>query len=97
MSTVRRWRSTLIGICVVVFFFAGVTLVIASWGEAGPDVPHAVSGAQVRCVTCHPTGSLPGGHGDRDEGGCRSCHAEGTADAGVPADAAGDGAVADGG
>lgn len=84
MHGTRKRRSALIGICVVALFFAGVTLVIAWWGKAGPDIPHASVGDRVACVSCHPVDRLPGGHRGRDADGCRSCHADGAPDAGVP-------------
>jgi hypothetical protein len=76
-----------VGICVVVVFFAGVTLAFA-WLGGGPDIPHAVDGSRAACTTCHPAGGLPDGHRDRVDDNCRSCHSETASDASVPADGA---------
>jgi hypothetical protein len=71
------------GVCVVVVFFAGVTLAFA-WLGGGPDIPHAVDGARAACTACHPAGSLPDGHRDLRGDSCRSCHSERSSDAGAP-------------
>jgi hypothetical protein len=73
-----------VGICVVVVFFAGVTLAFA-WLGGGPDIPHAADGDQAACTTCHPSDGLPDGHRDRVDDSCRSCHSEKSSDASVPA------------
>ena len=80
MVRVRRGRSVWVGIVVVAVFFACVTLAVA-WLGGGPDVPHAVD--QAACTTCHPIGRLPEDHGGRVDAGCRSCHSEGPASAGL--------------
>jgi hypothetical protein len=64
-----------VGICVLVVFFAGVTLALA-WLGGGPDVPHPVDGARAACITCHPADGLSVGHHDRAGDSCRSCHSE---------------------
>lgn len=73
MGNVRQRRSIWVGICVLVVFFAGVTLAFA-WLGGGPGIPHAVDG--VACTTCHPTAVLPANHHDRVDDNCRSCHSE---------------------
>ena len=75
MGKVRQQRSIWVGICVLVVFFAGVTLAFA-WLGGGPDIPHAVDGDEAACTTCHPTDGLPDGHHDRVKDSCRSCHSE---------------------
>ncbi len=88
MKRMRRRRSIWVGICVVVVFFAGVTLAVA-WIGGGPDVPHSVGGDWAGCTTCHPTDGLPDNHHDLVDGNCRSCHSQKSHDASVSADRAG--------
>ena len=83
MRRVRQRRSAWVGICVVVVFFAGVTLAFA-WLGGGPDIPHAVDGDRSACTTCHPTGGLPDGHRDLSAESCRSCHSEKSSVVSVP-------------
>jgi flagellar basal body-associated protein FliL len=85
MVKVGRKRSVWVGIVVVAVFFACVTLAVA-WLGGGPDVPHAVDGGQAACTTCHPVDRLPDDHHDRVDAGCRSCHSEAPAEAGVAGD-----------
>jgi len=66
-----------VGICVVVVFFAGVTLAFA-WLGGGPDVPHSVDGGRAACTSCHPTDGLSDSHHDRIDDSCRACHSEGS-------------------
>jgi hypothetical protein len=75
VGRVRQRRSIWVGICVLVVFFAGVTLAFA-WLGGGPGIPHAVDGDRAACTTCHPTDALPDGHHDRVDDSCRSCHSE---------------------
>jgi hypothetical protein len=84
MRTVRPRRSIWFGIGVVVAFFAAVTLAIGWVGSGAPGIPHAVGGDRGTCTTCHQTDRLPEGHRGRIDDSCRSCHPEGSADAGAP-------------
>ena len=92
----RQRRSIWVGICVVVVFFAGVTLAFA-WLGGGPDVPHSVDGDWGACTTCHPTDGLPDSHQDRVSDSCRSCHSEKSSAASVPVDGPDSVEPADGG
>jgi hypothetical protein len=84
VARVRQRRSVWVGICVLVVFFAGVTLAFA-WLGGGPDIPHAVDGDGVACTTCHPTDGLPDDHHDRVDDSCRSCHSAKSPGASAPA------------
>ena len=84
MRRVRQQRSAWVGVCVVVMFFAGVTLAFA-WLGGGPDIPHSVGDDVAACTTCHPADGLPDGHRDRARDSCRACHTENPARASVPA------------
>jgi len=73
VGKVRQRRSVWVGICVLVVFFACVTLAFA-WLGGGPDIPHSIDGDGVACTTCHPTAGLADDHHDRVDDSCRSCH-----------------------
>jgi hypothetical protein len=77
---VGQRRSIWVGVCVLVVFFAGVTLAFA-WLGGGPGVPHSVAGDRAACLTCHPVDGLPESHHDRVNDGCPSCHSAKSADA----------------